>query len=304
MKKLLDNLIYFLARCAFAFVQALSLDATLQLARVLGRVVWWILPAYRATSLKNLDIAYGDSKTKREKKDIAIRAFQHFVSVTMELLHLPRVSCRPDFWDHVQMDGIEHLKEALARNKGVIFATGHTGSWEVSGFVSKILDIPFVPVARPMDRGAKVNEYMMDLRRRSGMKIVYKHGALRTMVRALKDGAALAFIMDQNAGRAGVPTKFFGRWVSSHPSAAAMAVKFDAPVVAAYSYRTGKGFNYRVRFEPIIEMVKTGDDASDLQENTQRIMTRLESFVRAHPEQWLWAHRRWLDMRKKSPRET
>jgi len=262
-------------------------------ARTAGSIAFLLLPGWRRTALENLDIAYGDRLSRREKRRIAVQSFQHFISVTLELLHLPRLTKRSDFWKCVGIDGFEHARKALDMKKGVIFVTGHTGNWELSGFVSSILGIPFFPVARPIENAPRINEYLMDLRRRSGMKIVMKRGALRTMVRALKDGAALAFIMDQNAGRHGVLVDFFDRQVSAHPSAAGMALKFGVPVVAAYSYRVGAGFNYRIHIEPIVEMVRTGDADRDLQENTQRIISILEGFVRAHPEQWLWSHRRW-----------
>ena len=292
MKKFFDNAVFFLIRCVLAAIQALSIHNALVLARFIGGVGWWLMPKYREASLRNLDIAYGETKTKKEKKAIAVKSFQHFVSVTIELLHLPRLSKRPDFWRRVQFEGREHLDEALARGKSIIFVTGHTGSWELCAFASSVLDMPLMPVARPLDNAQKLNEYMMDIRRQSGIDLVYKRGALRTMVRALREGTALAFIMDQNAGQNGVLTEFFGQKVSTHPSAAAMAMKFGAPVVPVYAYRVGDNFDYRIHVEPIVEMVDTGNDAADLQENTQRIVTILESFVRRHPEQWLWSHRR------------
>jgi KDO2-lipid IV(A) lauroyltransferase len=290
---MIQHVSYFLARCVFAVVQSLSIKATLKLARAAGRVAFMLLPGYRKTALENLDRVYGETKTRSEKRLIALRSFQHFVSVTLELLHMPRLRRRKDFWQHVRIEGFEHARKALAMKKGVIFATGHTGNWELCGFASSILGIPFYPVAKPIEHAPLLSDYLMDLRRKSGMKIVLKGGALKTMVQALKDGAALAFIMDQNAGRHGVLVDFFGHKVSAYPSAAAMALKFGAPVVAAYSYRVGSGFDYRIHVEPIIEMVRTGDADADLQKNTQRIISVLEGFVRAHPEQWLWAHRRW-----------
>jgi len=290
---MLDAISYYLARCVFTVIQALNIEATMKFARAAGWVAFRLLPRFRKVALENLDRIYGDTKTRREKYLIALRSFQHFTSVTLELLHLPRLCRRKDFWDRVKIDGYEHMKEALAMKKGVIFVTGHTGNWELAGFVSSILGIPFYPVARPIENAPRINEYLMDLRRKSGMKIVMKRGALRTMVQALKDGAALAFIMDQNAGRRGVLVNFLGHKASAHPSAAAMAMKFDAPVVAAYAYRAGKGFRYRIHIEPIVEMTNTGDHDADLQKNTQKIISVLEGFVRAHPEQWTWGHRRW-----------
>ena len=168
MKNFFDNVVFFIIRCILAAIQALSINNALALARFMGSVGWWLMPQYRQASLQNLDIVYGDTKTQKEKKAIALKSFQHFVSVTIELLHLPRLSKRPDFWQRVRFEGEEHLHEALARDKSIIFATGHTGSWELCAFASSILNMPLMPVARPLDNAQKLNEYMMDTRRKSG----------------------------------------------------------------------------------------------------------------------------------------
>jgi KDO2-lipid IV(A) lauroyltransferase len=50
---------------------------------------------------------------------------------------------------------------------------------------------------------------------------------------------------------------------------------------------------YRLFFEPAIQLVRTGDEARDIQENTQRFTREIENYVRRYPDQWLWLHKRW-----------
>ena len=50
---------------------------------------------------------------------------------------------------------------------------------------------------------------------------------------------------------------------------------------------------YRLRFEPAVELARTGDEEADVVENTARFTRVIEDYVRAHPDQWLWVHRRW-----------
>jgi KDO2-lipid IV(A) lauroyltransferase len=48
-----------------------------------------------------------------------------------------------------------------------------------------------------------------------------------------------------------------------------------------------------LRFEPGIHIVRTGDEARDIRENTALFTRAVEDYVRRHPDQWLWVHRRW-----------
>jgi KDO2-lipid IV(A) lauroyltransferase len=50
---------------------------------------------------------------------------------------------------------------------------------------------------------------------------------------------------------------------------------------------------YRLCFEPAVKLTRTGDDATDVRENTQQFTRVIENYVRRYPDQWLWLHRRW-----------
>ena len=68
-------------------------------------------------------------------------------------------------------------------------------------------------------------------------------------------------------------------------SAAELALKFDALVVPVYGIRRPDlGFDLIVGQE-----IPKGN----AEEMTQALNDDLEAQVRAHPEQWIWMHRRW-----------
>ena len=53
------------------------------------------------------------------------------------------------------------------------------------------------------------------------------------------------------------------------------------------------GRKYRLRFDPAVNLVRTGNDEEDIVTNTQIFTKITEDYVRRYPDQWLWVHRRW-----------
>ena len=290
--RFVDAVLYLLGRAFFAVMLAMTVEGAMAVARFIGSVGFLILPGYRRKALANLDLAYGDSLAIKEKRRIARESFQHLASVAVELVHLPRLSKRKDFWSRVTILHKERIKEALAEKDGTFFITGHVGNWELCGYTAALMGFNFYAVARGRETPL-LDRYMMRVRESSGMKIIYKEGAIRRTVTALRNKGIIGFLIDQNAGRQGVLVKFFGHDVSAFPTVAYLAAKMNCAVVSAYARRVGKGFRYIIEPDEPIELVNAGGKEVDLIENTQRMLSVIEGYVRKNPGQWLWAHRRW-----------
>jgi KDO2-lipid IV(A) lauroyltransferase len=89
----------------------------------------------------------------------------------------------------------------------------------------------------------------------------------------------------------GVFTPFMGNWACTNKGLALMAVRTGAPVVPIFSFREEDG-RHRITFEKEIPLVK-GDRTTEVEENTILFTQVIERFVRKHPDQWFWFHRRW-----------
>jgi KDO2-lipid IV(A) lauroyltransferase len=50
---------------------------------------------------------------------------------------------------------------------------------------------------------------------------------------------------------------------------------------------------HRLRLDPAVKLIDTGNLDQDIVENTKQFNRILESYVRKYPDQWLWIHRRW-----------
>ncbi|MCI0525873.1 MAG: lysophospholipid acyltransferase family protein, partial [Nitrospira sp.] len=109
----------------------------------------------------------------------------------------------------------------------------------------------------------------------------------------LKRGETVGFLLDQNVAiDQGVFVNFFGRSACTHKTLALLALKTGAAVLPAFTFREEKN-GHRIVVEPPVLLEETGNTERDLVVNTQKFTSLIESYIRKHPDQWLWVHRRW-----------
>ena len=153
-------------------------------------------------------------------------------------------------------------------------------------------------MARPLDNkrlDAMVNHY----RGLSGNKPIFKNESARAMLRVLKDAGTVGILADQNTmTEEGVFVDFFGVPACSTTGIARVALHTDAAVVPGYAFWDENLRKYRLRFEPPVDLIRTGNLEADILENTKRFTKIIEDIVTKHPEQWVWIHARWKNRPK------
>lgn len=235
-----------------------------------------------------------------EARRFVKRVYSNLGVTFIEGLIVPHILRRHDLADFCDFEGEEHLRAVLAKGRGAIVVTAHIGNWELAGFAAAKVAGSVLAVARPMDNPL-LEKNARRLRERMGQTIVDRGpGGLRAVIRRLKEGGTVAMLIDQNHRKGPVFVPFFGKLAATVPSPAAIALKYDVPVVPAYTRRADKGFRHRLHFDPPFELIRTGDHKTDVEANTALFTRRIEHYVRQHPDQWLWLHRRW---RRRPPEE-
>jgi Kdo2-lipid IVA lauroyltransferase/acyltransferase len=73
-----------------------------------------------------------------------------------------------------------------------------------------------------------------------------------------------------------------------------LARQFDCAVHGVRVIRLPKS-RFRVELTDPIELARDNEGRIDIQPSMQIIMSIIEGWIREHPEQWLWLHRRWRD---------
>ena len=128
----------------------------------------------------------------------------------------------------------------------------------------------------------------------SGNSTFDKDDFARGLLAAMRAGETVGILMDTNmTPPQGVFVDFFGIPACTASGLARIALRTDAAVVPGFTiWDNGLG-KYRLRFDPALQLIRTGDLEADIVANTQRLTKVIEDYVRKHPEQWLWVHRRW-----------
>ncbi len=266
--------------------------------RRLGAFVGWLIFAVlrirRGVVDAQLAAAFPDWDRKR-RREVARRAYQHMAITVAEgglMAQLARGGRRqalPEWFTH---EGFEHFEQAARLGRGTIVVTGHLGNWDLLGVLYAVLGIPLNVVARDI-KSKSLNELWVGLRESSGLKQISAHrrqGSLKRILQALKQNQVIALALDQNmSADKGVFVDFFGRPACTLDLAAVLAKRTGAPVLAAFLLRNDDG-THRAKIFPPLEWIEGPDDITL---NTQHYTRIIEDMVRAHPEQWLWLHRRW-----------
>jgi Kdo2-lipid IVA lauroyltransferase/acyltransferase len=256
-------------------------------------------PKLEKTAEFNLRLAFPDW-TAAQRKDVKRKMVRNLGWMAAEFARFPRLT-KENIEKVVILEGHENFLEGQRRGNGVLYLTGHIGAWELSSFAHALYGHPLHFIARPLDNkrlDALVNQYRCS----SGNKPIFKNESARFMLKILKDSGTIGILADQNTmPEEGVFVDFFGKSACATTGIARVALHTGAAVVPGYAYWDETIQKYRLRFEPPVELVRTGDTERDVSENTQRFAKVIEEIIRKHPDQWVWVHKRWKTRPKGEP---
>jgi KDO2-lipid IV(A) lauroyltransferase len=256
-----------------------------------ARVLYWCRPPLRRAAMFNLRLAFPDWTDAQRRR--AIRGLIRQMGwMAGEFSQFPKYR-REIIERIVVLDGFENFAAAQSRGKGVLFLTGHMSAWELAPFAHALYGHPLHFLVRPLDN-SRVDALINRQRCLSGNTPIDKNQSARAMLKILREGGTVGVLADVNTSlEEGVFVDFFGMPACSTTGLARLALRTDAAVVPGYVFWDENMRKYRLRFEPAVELARTGDEESDIRENTQRFMRVVENYAREHPDQWLWVHRRW-----------
>jgi KDO2-lipid IV(A) lauroyltransferase len=270
---------------------ALPRPAARGFAASVTSLLFSLQPKLQKTAEFNLRLAFPDW-TDAQRKDATRRMVRNLGWMAAEFASFPRLT-KENVDRVVILEGHENFLEGQRRGKGVLYLTGHVGAWELSSFAHALYGYPLYYMARPLDNerlDALVNQYRCS----SGNRPLFKNESARVMLKILKDSGTIGILADQNTmPEEGVFVDFFGKSACTTTGIARVALHTGAAVVPGYAYWDDAIHKYRLRFEPPVELVRTGDTERDVFANTQRFAKVIEEVIRKHPDQWVWVHKRW-----------
>lgn len=256
-----------------------------RLGGILGNLAYACDARGRRIAQANLDLVYRRRLSPRRRIALTRIAYRHATRVVLDIFWFSRHRRqRLDLWCRIEPD----LSRAVKAGHG-IFATAHVGNWEIAGQALAAIGVPLTSVAKPIGSPG-TSALLRKSREATGQEILYHKGAIRGLVRALREKRWVAIIQDQytDPRQGGCFVDFLGRPAAVSTAAAALSLRMSAPVLVGACLRDARG-RYHCRLMTML----SGGGGEDVAGMTQSITDAYTRIIRRFPGQWLWMYKRW-----------
>lgn len=239
----------------------------------------------------NLDFAYGDTLPQKSKEQIVKACYKNLVRNFIIFLKTQSMS-REQLLKSVEFKNSKLVDALLEKGEKIIFLTSHFGSWELGSLATTAkYQFDVTVIGRRLGIDA-LDVELEKSRARFGIEMLDKNGAMKGMVKALKNGRHIGILVDQNcADSEGILVDFFGKKTRHTHVGSILARKFDATIVFMYTKRERGAIT--VTYEESYKIEKSDDVQKDIFLATQKQAEVAERYIREAPHEWFWFHRRW-----------
>jgi KDO2-lipid IV(A) lauroyltransferase len=293
-KSIANAVVGWFAVSAVRLVRAGNPDRMADFAGWVMRTVGPWLPEHRI-GRANLIAAYPDMPdTERER--ILRGVWDNLGRVSVEFAHLDRL------WDydpqHPERSRIAFSDQSLQRflqlrddGKPALIFAAHLANWEMPALAAACYGLPSAILYRRPSIG-DVDRLVRELRTiNMGTLIPTGLDAPLKAAQALERGEHVGMLADQYSYQ-GVDVTFFGRRTKTNPLIARLARHFDCPIHGVRIIRLPQ-HRFAGEISEAVSPVRDVHGDIDVSGTMQAITDVIEAWIREHPEQWLWLHRRW-----------
>ena len=240
--------------------------------------------------MTNLDLAFGETKTKEEKLEIAKKCYYNFAKYLGINFILNQNTTKQKILEQVVFKNEHFLLDAIKSGKPIIVTTAHFGQWEIFSLAMAARFSAVSVLGRRLDSGV-MDKILRANRSQFDVELIDKDGGAKDILKALKARRLVGILVDQNtAPQDGIKVRFFGKDVLHTPAASVLAQKTNALIINAFIYQKGENLN-EICFEEPID-ISTFDKEDAVQKATQMQCSTCEEMVTAKPEEYFWFHQR------------
>jgi Kdo2-lipid IVA lauroyltransferase/acyltransferase len=279
---------------AWTGLKALGLlprGAARQVGALFAAIAYRLRTPLRRAAIFNLGVAFPEA-TGPEREQILRGMIRQIGWMAGEFSQFPKYTAA-NIARVVTIDGAEYFDCAQRRGKGVLFLTGHMSAWELAPFAHALCGHPLHFLVRPV-ANPRVDALINRYRCLSGNRPIEKNRSARAILKVLAEGRTVGILADTNSSlEEGVFANFFGVPASTTSGLARIALRTGAAVVPGFLAWDDAQGKYRLQFARAVELLRTGDEEADVRANTSLFTSIIEAYVREHPDQWLWVHKRW-----------
>lgn len=280
-------------RALFGVLRLLGPERASDLGGWLLRSASPLIPVNRV-AFANIRAVFPE-KSEAEVRAIARGAWENLGRTVAEYAHLKTLFDYdyhdPDKPSRVEVQGIEHFIALKDDEKPGLIFSAHLGNWELPAICAATYDLETTAVFRAPNDPA-IASVVHEIRSGAmGGLAAAKQGAAFAMQGVLEKGGHLGMLIDQHFTR-GVVVPFLGRPALTNPILGKFARRFECPV---HGVRVIRLPNQRFRLEltPPLDLPRDANGEIDVTGAMAMMTAVVEGWVREHPEQWLWMHRRW-----------
>lgn len=287
-KRIKRGIRFQLIRALLAAVQLVPFALALPLGRAFGAAAYHLFGRDRRLALEHLAFAFPE-KSPQEHEAIAKGMFRSLGEMGMELAQIRKVDRRLLEYVEVPPEAQAMILGA-AKGNGAITVTGHIGNWEL--LFRRFVRGGWSAYAVGKEQADPRVTALIEKLRGEG-KTIWRgaDGSTRKLLRAFRENALLAMLIDQDTNVQGVFVPFFGKAAWTPRAAADLALRTGAGVVAVFIHRKPTGGHLVTAREVVFEA--TGDKDADAVALTAAMTAAIEADVREYPHEWVWMHRRW-----------
>lgn len=273
---------------ATKLVPLFSRRSCYHLARTAGALLSFLDRQRYQVALSNLEVAFGDRLSPRQRREVARESFQHFARTMVDLLWSPRLT-QENFSRYIELQNFEEMARAIGPERSMIVACYHYGNFEWLSLAGGFLDLKGTIISQEF-KNSLLDPIFNKLREQSGHELVPRERGIIRLYKVLRRKGRTALLVDLTVPPAhgAVVIDCFGLKTSVTSAHAWLHEQTGAPIIPAHCEPLPDG-RYRVIFHPKIECTAEMTH----QQIAQACWNSFEPYVQTNPAPWLWMYKHW-----------
>jgi KDO2-lipid IV(A) lauroyltransferase len=246
----------------------------------------------------NLRAAFPE-KSDAEIETILIGVWDNLGRLAVEFAHLDEFRIegvgapKPGAADILyQPESQQRFERMIASGQTMLGFAAHLANWEIPALGAALLGVRSAALYRPPNIAAVSDAVITTRGAIMGELVPSGLDAPVRLARLLQSGVHVGMLVDQHYTK-GVEVTFFGRRCMTNPLIAMLARQTECPIHGLRVVRLPDGNRFWGEVTEAIAPPRDAHGRIDIQGTMQAITDVVEGWVREHPEQWLWLHRRW-----------
>jgi phosphatidylinositol dimannoside acyltransferase len=283
-------LVYFAYRLLAATAGRLPPATGYWLASQVSRLLYIVSPRLCSAVRSNMHHVLGADADPKRVREATRGAFTNIVKGHYDLFRMARLST-DEIKELTDVDGMDHLFQALSGGQGAVVVSAHLGNVDIVGQLPLVHGIQISGAVQHI-QPEPLFRYLLKLRQSHGLRLIPNDAPLIGLFRALKRGEIIALPCDRDITDHGRVVEFFGTPARLPDGPIRVALRTGAPMIPAFAERLPDN-TFKVYIEPPLELERTGDTEADIDRGMKLVVAAMERHISRDPAQWLVAAPVW-----------